>query len=163
MKKILLSLCLLGISAPQATQASLHSISSSVSDVATRSIVQKAALILPVAVYFVYWKHRKPLPNVSGKWSFSNLISKFRFEWSFINEEIIGNRKREKQTLETSFNTETMKQLTIKDHIVTVTEYGLFGTIDAMIISKLKDIVEFIKNVKSFNKFLEDPACELGL
>ncbi len=163
MKKLLLSLCLLGVSAPQTAQARIHHISSSVVDVTTSSTAQKAALLGLVSWYFLYWKHRKPLANVSGIWLFSNLITKFRFDWSFINEEIIGNRRREKHTLESSFNTETMKELTIKDHIVTVTEYGLFGKIDALIISKLKDIVEFVKNFKSFNKFLEDPVGELGL
>ena len=77
MKKVLLSICLLGVIAPQRTQAiSCSEIASLVQNIAIGERTQKIALASAVAYYFFILKKRKPV-TVKGEFLWSNLITKF--------------------------------------------------------------------------------------
>jgi len=153
MKKILLSLCLLGVVAPQATQAVSFS---SIKEVIIGEKVQKIALVSLVAFYFFKLKKRKPVDvEDRGKWAWSNVITKFGEE-DYVSKELIGNFKREKETeLTTVIDTDTFKAVKDKE---TITEaYGLIGTLDAIFISKLKDFAELLKSIKELKDFANNP------
>lgn len=159
MKKVLLSLSLLGVTAPQTTQAvTVAEITSAL----TGDTAKKIALLSIVGSYFFILKKRKPLDSIpaDAEWEWSNLINKLG-QSNYISEEILGNFQDKTETkVYTKINETTTVKETKKE--TKVKAYGLIPTLDALIISKLKDFVELIKNIKSLNGFLNDPAAELG-
>ncbi len=161
MKKILLSLCLLGVVAPHATQTNASSIASSITNIITYDNTKKAVLISAVAWYFLIFKKRKPVA-VEGEWEWSNVITKYGEE-GYFSKEILGNCEEKKEVELSSLDEETGITKTVKDKETIRKSYGVCGRLDALIINKLKDVVELIKNIKSFSSFLKNPMTELGL
>lgn len=163
MKKIVLSLCLLGVVAPQNSKA----INISDALFSTKALLlgektQKIALVSAVFYYFFFLKKLKAIDRNGEEWAWSHVVSKFG-EDQYMRKVIVGNFEKKNEIELTSIDQETGLVKTTKEKETITKADGVIGTLDAMIISKLKDFAEFLKNIKEFISFINDPAKSLGL
>ncbi len=163
MKKVLLSLCLLAVVAPQNSKAvDISAALSSTKNALLSENAQKLALISAIFYYILVLKKRKTI-DVGGKeWAWSDIISMLGEE-GYLDKVIIGNFEKKNEIDRIERNEAGKKVKTVKDKETITKAYGVIGVLDAMILSKLKDVVDFVKNIKEFNLFIADPAKSLGL
>lgn len=145
MKKLILCISFLSVAPSQATMDF-----SRITTLLANPTTKKATLVGFIAWYLFYFKSKKGSPD-RNEWTPANLCEKFGQE-NYITEELIGNPKKTEE-IEIS-TTENGITTTKKDKKTIFKEYGLFGTFDAIVLSKLKDIVDLIKNFEELNKFL---------
>lgn len=164
MKKVLLSVCLLGIVAPQNSKAfNISDALSSTKALLLGEKTQKIALVSAVFYYFFFLKKLKAIDRNGEEWAWSHIVSKFG-EDDYLRNVIVGNFEKKDEVDKIEKDPLTGEIIRVVKGKETVTKaYGVIGVLDAMIISKLKDFAELLKNIKEFNGFISDPAKALGL
>jgi hypothetical protein len=154
MKKLVLSLCLLGVAAPHTAQA-ICPIPGMIKGLCTFSAAKKALLVGALGWYYFIWRSRQPL-EIDEDWSWCHVITRLG-EDGYCQEVLTGNREIQRDVEFTEIDQESGLVVTVTESEVTVPAYGILGTLDALVMSKLIAFSKFLKAVGQTRDFVKDP------
>jgi hypothetical protein len=156
MKKLVLSLCLLGVAAPHAAQGAWGCpMPDMIKGLCSIPNAKKALLIGALGWYYFIWRSRQPL-EIDEDWSWSHVITRLGEE-GYCQEVLTGNREIQRDVEFTEIDQESGLVITVTESEVMVPAYGIIGTLDAMIMSKLIAFSKFLKAVGNARDFVKDP------
>jgi hypothetical protein len=162
MKKLVLSLCLLGVAAPHAAQAAWGCpMPGMIKGLCSVPNAKKALLIGALGWYYFIWRSRQPI-DIDEDWAWSHVITRFGEE-GYCKEVLTGNREIQREVEFTEIDQESGLVITVTESEVTVPAYGILGMLDALIMNKLIAFSKFLKAVGHTRDFVKDPFALFSL
>jgi hypothetical protein len=160
MKKLVLSLCLLGVTAPHAAQA-FCPIPSMIKGLCSVPTMKKALLISALSWYYFIWRNRQPI-EIDEDWSWSHVITRLG-EDGYCKEVLTGNREIQREVEFTTIDQDSGLVVTVTESEVTVPAYGIIGMLDAMFFNHLISFSKLLKAIGNTRDFIKDPFALFSL
>jgi len=162
MKKVILSLSLLGVIAPHTAQGAWGCpLPDGIKNMIAGPATKQAALIAAIGWYYFFWANRQPV-DIDENWEWSHVITKLG-EDGYCKKVLTGNREVQRDVEFTTVDQDSGLVVTVTESETIVPAYGILGVLDSVFISKLKGFSKLIKYVTRARDFVKDPFAPFKL